>query len=529
MLPAGADSPRLCFGCGDPLVDAIARSHGAESAGGSSAVWEAPLPKAQRPLEDSPVVPPVAASYPSGGSEDGLPEADALAVAAHSGAVTGFANPRAGLVPACVPCMTGGHFPGCRPLRSQGFWNPCCPCLFGSLGDGVLTHVLSFLAPSEIANAAQVCRRFMWASSNSTLWRSATIVVTRRGIISVAMDDGRKQRRLPSGSSAVLSRSNSEDSIEWVSSPLAMLSPSTLASSEQGASSVSPAGLARLIRQRGPVVRRFQARGLEPAVWTSLEEALLSVSSFRERDLTGSKNLPSPAIVSLACKNPRVSSLLLSGCVQLTNDALATVLDRCRLVRNLSLARCRLLGPEALASVASTVGHRVEALDLSGIGSLHARDVVTHLLAEPRPSLRQLRLRGIRGLTDDSIKTIAAMCPRLEVLDVGASDATGMLSALTVTDLSPAALEALAEAPCSDTLKCVMMDGRAGVLGSLDCGGRVASCLGKLPELVHLSVQVDPAAIGRVLSRRHPGVWPDSAAYAAFYSGVVVSLPSLKE
>jgi len=329
--------------------------------------------------------------------------------------------------------------------------------------------MMSFLGPRDVAALASVSSRFAWASASSELWSRTTLrIVSSGGAAAFLVASDCKQ--------AVATSARPDLKADDASCPSSVASP---AASE--AQPLSAAGLAGLVRLHGPAIRRLEARGLDlaafpgapapgaaPAALPSTLEPLSRLGGLEDLDLAGSKRLPGDVLVRLATAGLGLHRLVLAGCVNATDDHVTDILAAGSPLTELSLARCRLLGRPTLdALAASPAAATLTTLDLSGIPGISADDVIQTVLSRPRPSLRRLFLSGVRGASDALLAAVAAACPALQVLDIGASDATGCVAVLAMRRGSPEptgkGLAALAAAPCAASLRRLGLRGRAGV------------------------------------------------------------------
>lgn len=554
-----------CFACGTRLTDPVSPSvlpSLPEPTGAAAGVFRAAggltvsgLPPRRRARPVGQWGPrPKTGTWPA--LQDGPPASSGISTAAASDASVDSASaggassatlpdvvagseaaPLASAVPACAPCLTGGHFPGCRPLHSGGYWNPCCPCLFGSLSGGVLEHMMSFLAPRDVASLAAVSSRFAWASASSELWSRTTLrVISAPEPAALLVPTDRLERLVapstrPAGASAPAA-SASEAAAATASAragaPSQLLSPSNLAAPlSLDPHELSTSGLAALIRLHGPAVRRLEARGFDPAAFpTAAAEAaagsgpafptslgpLRRLVNLRDLDLAGSKRLGAAHLLALVRANPSLQRLVLSGCAAAVDDAtVEAVASSCQGLQHLSLARCRALTAASLGALAASGAlRRLHSLDLSGISGISGADVVAAFSsAGPLPSMRSLWLRGLRGLDDAALAAIAAACPGLVALDVGAADATGCMATLAIArhnpDITAAGLAALAAAPCSRTLTSLGLRGRAGLALSVGALEASAAALKSLPLLETVDLELSARAVGGMWRRDPSG------------------------
>jgi hypothetical protein len=313
--------------------------------------------------------------------------------------------------------------------------------------------------------------------------------------------------------------------------------PSSVVVSKRQALRLSPAGLSSLLQQHGPALRSFEARALDLAAFQPASQAGMDVEAvgaaaesdvvapspsqlrkclppslraltmaarLTSIDLTGSKRLASGTVCELVSAQPQLQRLVLAGCAQLSDSALSTILEHCPALSSLSVARCRLLTPAAFSALhRSGVDERLRELDVSGLSKITATCLLDTVLSAPRPLLRSLRMAGVRGVTDGFLREVAAHCPNLQVLDVSAADPSGVMAALALrrdsaADVTLRGIEALAGAPCADSLRVLKLRGRAGVSAGKDGQARTASVKAAFTGLRVLDATCSPGALRMV-------------------------------
>ena len=136
----------------------------------------------------------------------------------------------------------------------------------------------------------------------------------------------------------------------------------------------------------------------------------------RHLDLSHNTRLPPEVIVRLVASQPLVQTLNLGRCAQLTDDALRRVTESARRLREVSLAHCRLLTNASIERVAEA-WRELTVLDLTGCVHVTASAIGALVRNGAGAQLRVLRLRGVRGLSDELLATVATHCPHLVELD----------------------------------------------------------------------------------------------------------------
>ena len=155
----------------------------------------------------------------------------------------------------------------------------------------------------------------------------------------------------------------------------------------------------RWVREHGSIEAAAAAWGSVDAVMGCWPRTIRSIR------LAGCQALTDAGLTALRC--PNLQSLDLEGCHGVTACGTGTLVMGCPLLAELNLSRCR-CWPGAAASVA--------------------------WIAKLR-HLRALRIAHCRGVTDSSLRTIAAGCWRLQLLDVrGCTATTGNVARQVLAD-----------------------------------------------------------------------------------------------
>lgn len=388
---------------------------------------------------------------------------------------------------------------------------------------------MSFLAPRDVASLAAVSSRFAWASASSELWSRTTLrVISAPEPAALLVPTDRLERLVAPAPSTASASLPAAAAAAAGASPVQLLSPSSLAAPlSLDPHELSTSGLAALIRLHGPAVRRLEARGFDPAAFPTAVSVAApgSASAFptslgplqrlvnlHDLDLAGSKRLSAAHLLALVRANPSLQRLVLSGCVAAVDDGTAAAVAlACENLQHLSLARCRALTPESLRALAACgVLRRLHTLDLSGVSGISGPALAAAITAAgPLPAMRSLWLRGLRGLDDAVLAAIAAVCPSLETLDIGAADATGCMATLAIArrtpDITAAGLAALAAAPCARTLSSLGLRGRAGLALSMGALEASEAALKSLPQLKTVDLELNARTVGGMWRRDPSG------------------------
>jgi hypothetical protein len=171
-----------------------------------------------------------------------------------------------------------------------------------------------------------------------------------------------------------------------------------------------------------------------PSPSSSLPHSLLlaaRMSRLASLDLSGSKRAdPCSVSAFVAAHGPSLRRLALDGVVTLTDAHLvATILPACPNLTHLSLAHCPGLTDDTLrALAASPCARTLVSLRLTGCTGLTGEGVKAVLVAGAEGAtagqarMRNLELREVRGLTDVTLESIVTHCPRLGALDCSSGD-----------------------------------------------------------------------------------------------------------
>ena len=133
----------------------------------------------------------------------------------------------------------------------------------------------------------------------------------------------------------------------------------------------------------------------------------LIVSDFKE--------LTDDVLVPVLECNRRLNHLNLSGCSGLSIKTLTTIRTKCLDVSTLSFKECHWV-PSASLEALFVERENLEVLDLTGCWELVDSTVVTLVMQNSR--LRWLSLARIYGITEVAIVELANFCAELEYLDI---------------------------------------------------------------------------------------------------------------
>ena len=139
---------------------------------------------------------------------------------------------------------------------------------------------------------------------------------------------------------------------------------------------------------------------------------------LRAIDLTACRLLDDAAIAELAC--PRLESLLLQSCSQLTDVGVESLAAGCPALVRISLASCKHVTDAGMVALVSGCPSLTD-VDFSGCNEVTVQGIGA--LAAAAPALARLALCGLPGLTDAGLDMVATLqhliaieladCPRL--------------------------------------------------------------------------------------------------------------------
>jgi hypothetical protein len=224
------------------------------------------------------------------------------------------------------------------------------------------------------------------------------------------------------------------------------------------------------------------------------------MSRLASLDLSGSKRAdPCSVSAFVAAHGPSLRRLALDGVVTLTDAHLvATILPACPNLTHLSLAHCPGLTDDTLrALAASPCARTLVSLRLTGCTGLTGAGVKAVLVAAAEGAtaagaarMRNLELRGVRGLTDVTLESIVAHCPRLGALDCSSGDpfaggAAPIAAVSSANNAGPLDPTAITDAGVS-ALLLALPD-----LRTLRVGGHAGVGDGSLASFVHLAPSLE--------------------------------------
>ncbi len=131
--------------------------------------------------------------------------------------------------------------------------------------------------------------------------------------------------------------------------------------------------------------------------------------------LSDFKELTDSVIVPVLGRNPRLSHLNLSGCSGLTIKTLTAIRTKCVDVTTLSFKECHWV-PSASLEALFVERENIEVIDLTGCWELVDNTIITLVTQNSR--LRWLSVARIYGITEVAIVEVANFCPELEYLDI---------------------------------------------------------------------------------------------------------------
>lgn len=137
--------------------------------------------------------------------------------------------------------------------------------------------------------------------------------------------------------------------------------------------------------------------------------------NFTFLSMEGCVQVSDAAIAVLAGRCPNLAYLDLTCCDQLTDAAIAVLAGGCPNLSNLELACCGQLTNAAIAALANACPD-LTYLDLTGCNEL--TDVAIAVLANKCPNLANLSLACCDELTNVTIRLLAARFPNLSSLDL---------------------------------------------------------------------------------------------------------------
>lgn len=203
-----------------------------------------------------------------------------------------------------------------------------------------------------------------------------------------------------------------------------------------------------------------------------------------EVSVRGCKVLSDGAIVALGARcGARLIALDVSECFNLSDAAVISIAQNCRMLTALSAKCCRKLTDASITALAACCGGALQRLDVAGCNRIEGESLIA--LGASCPRLRHLRIAHLDRVVDAQFIALAKGCPALESIDVHGC-----------SRLSDAALFALAT-HCGKTLLSLTVK---GVWNLTDAAiERVAT---EAKNLQHLDISacwnISDALVGRV-------------------------------
>jgi len=174
------------------------------------------------------------------------------------------------------------------------------------------------------------------------------------------------------------------------------------------------------------------------------------------------KNLGDAGVLALSlAAAPRLHTLNLSGCAQVTSAALMQIFTSCHVLRSVDLsnvpaftdrearslvdvcpalcalrADCSKLSAGALVHVVTRVGARLEALSLQYCRTV--TDAVLQALLMNCTNVQDLNFYGCTALTSDGVSALQTPLPRLRLLDISLCNAINDRTLLHILAHAPA-------------------------------------------------------------------------------------------
>ncbi|KAL2074082.1 hypothetical protein VTL71DRAFT_7860 [Oculimacula yallundae] len=188
-------------------------------------------------------------------------------------------------------------------------------------------------------------------------------------------------------------------------------------------------GTCKIIAQSCPMLQMFNVSWCTRMDARGIQSVILGCPNLKDLRAKEVKGFGDIEVAQNIFETNNLERLVLSGCSDLTNEALKTILHG------------QYPEIDILTDIAIVPARKLRHVDLSRCSALTSAGVKTlgHLV----PDLEGLQLSGCTALTDSALESILATTPRLTHLDLEE------LSELTNTLLS----ESLAKAPCAPNLE----------------------------------------------------------------------------
>uniref|UniRef100_A0A8D0HGC6 F-box/LRR-repeat protein 15 n=1 Tax=Sphenodon punctatus TaxID=8508 RepID=A0A8D0HGC6_SPHPU len=136
---------------------------------------------------------------------------------------------------------------------------------------------------------------------------------------------------------------------------------------------------------------------------------------LQQIELSGCVQLTRQALVAIALSCPQLRCLSLAHCEWVDGLSLRSLADRCKALEGLDLTACRQLKDEAICYLAHKCS-RLKSLSLAV--NANVGDAAVEEIAKSCPELEQLDLTGCLRVKNDSIRVLAEYCPKLRSLKV---------------------------------------------------------------------------------------------------------------
>ncbi|EIM83620.1 RNI-like protein [Stereum hirsutum FP-91666 SS1] len=165
-----------------------------------------------------------------------------------------------------------------------------------------------------------------------------------------------------------------------------------------------PSQIMHIAKSAGPFIKTLSLAGHTSFLPSSLQTLTDSLSLrsttanntlLTSVDLTGCSSLTTPALHHLLRRSPLLNVLKLRALNAVTNETCEIIYESCKVLEVLDMSRCKLISGAGIRSMAAFALRDQKAL-----------------------KLRELRLSGLKGITDGMMESLGRVAPGIEVLDL---------------------------------------------------------------------------------------------------------------